>query len=175
MTTEYVLLATLPYPQKLVSLAINELNDQLRGNFVAPTDRNDPDVAKVEKLFKDAANSSSNDATDGYLTFRGVNDVDGGNGSGGGDGTGPNDKSLRVRQTSLGKSFWNFRGCPGTSTTADTVRFPQQLRFEVCLHFRNFKAADAFLKETDGGFSKLELLQKVFQFVELVAVTERKP
>lgn len=175
MSTAYVLLVTGANRDKLIphdALSDDEKVAKAHGGFVARLKVGDPEVDAAMALFK-PADLASHGGNDGHMYFCTPTQVDGGNGGGGGDGSSAA-KELRVRQGFHKRSYWNFRACP-PNNEPDTARFPPLLRFEACLHFRNFDRAYDFLNTRPAGSNRTrqQILGAVFDFVQLVAVTEQ--
>ncbi len=163
MSNDYVLLVTTPLIAKLKPGpggippvgSYGELNTL------------DEDVKAALRLFADK--NVSNDVANGILQDYEPGDAEGGNGSGGdGAAGGP----LKIRWAFQRKTLWNFRVCK-SKTELDDVRFPPILRFEACLYFNNLADAAQFLSKASGGVSNKTKLERVFQHVLLVAVTDQ--
>lgn len=174
MSQAYILLATKPNAAMLAlgedgsppATPYGELNPAI------------PEVAAVLTWFRPL--SVPNDTRDGTVQVKEPNDVDGGNGSG---GDGMNSVPIAMRYAFSRRTFWNFRTCPASTELPD-VRFPPLLRFEVCLHFSSLNDVAEFMDEAvdvpraeaddkdPPQKARKELLAAVFEYVELVAVSE---
>lgn len=161
--TAYVLLVTMPRPAML---------KQGPGGIPSLVPYGELDTTKQEVqaalgLFQ-AKTEPVQGGTNGDVTIYEAGDSEGGNGGGGDGFKGP----LKARWGFHRKSFWNFRVCT-SATVDDDIRFPPNLRFEACLHFDNLLRATTFLDGTVGGLSRQTILGRVFQVVQLVAVSEQ--
>ena len=132
-----------------------------------------PDDAEVKRalgLFQPIAVPPPG-AENGYIN--GVRaESDGGNGSGGDGGAPGRPLSARFGYQSL--SYWNFRACPPAGAPAGgPERFPLVKRYEACLYFDSFAESYAFLTGKIDGIDRKTILQNVFVYVQLVAVSKQ--
>lgn len=94
---------------------------------------------------------------------------DGGNGGGGEAGA----SAVKPRISKLGKCFWDFKAYPGKVTAPgsppvpDGDKFPEPLRFELCVPFSDISYALAWLQQHPAGLR----LQGLFKYVQVVALS----
>ena len=164
MSNDYVLLISTPRPTKLMKGPGGLPPIGTSG----PLDESDGDVKKVLAFFKPKI-APGPGGNDGYLQTFDAAAVDGGNGAGGDGGNGA---PLKVKFGYQRLSYWNFRACPPIQDGMEK-RFPPVMRYEACVSFAHLEAAREFLNGLiEPGVTRKLLLERVFVYVQLVAVTD---
>ena len=100
-------------------------------------------------------------------TFQ-LDNNDGGNGGGGGYAGGG---AQKVKQSSLKYLFWRFAqpSTYGDAKPTTDEKFPNRVRYEICLTFLSFGDLNEFWKHEPG-----KTIEASFDFVQYVAVTNPK-
>jgi hypothetical protein len=128
-------------------------------------DAADNDVALIEGAYKNFSSGNLQNDLGLYMEVKNTNDNEGGNGGGGEAAGDPVRPALSGMRTSL----WDFQAFDTTENDR-SIRYPEVLRFDLCIDYTDMSRAVDFLHKDPLG----QAIGRVFAFVVIIANSQRK-